>query len=70
MTVDHDFEQLLPPSKLCGMTVRHPMYFIINNVRYEIYESYSRRMFFSGKLQFENFAGWYYVWCILCPRGT
>ena len=37
MTVEHNFEQLSALSKLCGMTVRHPMYFIINNVRYEIY---------------------------------
>ena len=26
------------------MTLRHPMYFIINNVRYKAYESYKRSM--------------------------
>ena len=28
------------------MTLRHPMYLIINNVQYERYETYSRRMCF------------------------
>ena len=54
-------------SQFCGMTVRHPMYFIINNVRYKTYESYSRWMCFYQEncslkiFQVGTLCGVYYV---------
>ena len=63
------------------MTLRQPMYLIINNVRYKTYESYSRRMCFyqencSLKIFWVGFMrGVYYVHlersnypCGLCKR--
>ena len=49
------------------MTLRHPIYFNIDSVQYETYESYSRRMYFDQEnsslkiFQVDTMCSVYYV---------